>query len=195
MKKIHVILLTGILLLCIKVNAQEKIGFAFLSDAKTEMEGTVMKMNSIPDTSAAYRKYYIQVQNEYIKCSGKYNAYRGSIVNCILGSRSTGQCKKCLTEKTPDLNNSITNMTNLTDNAYRNYFYPEVEKGIESITGELASGIITGLIDGALKIWDKISSRKIEEQKILLEEINSSEYDLASFSTLITPPKLPPKVN
>jgi len=193
MKKIHFILLTGILLQCIKVNAQEEIGFAFLSNAKTKMEETVKKMNSISDTSTVYREYYVQVQNEYIKCSGKYNAYKGNIINCILGSKSNGQCKKCLTEKVPDLETSLSKMSNLTDTAYREYFHLGVEKGIGSITGELASGIITGLIDGALKIWDKISNRKIEEQKLLLEEINSSKYNLASFSTLINPPQLSPK--
>lgn len=190
MKKINFTILVTLFVQCVIVNGQDKdtTGLSFLSSTKNTIEETIGKMKRIPDTSAVYIATYNQLNNLYIKTSSSYIAYRSEMVTCILNSKKSKQARQCLKMGAPDLKSSLDSLFTLTDRAYNEYYHTG---GKRSVLLDLVAGIISGLVDGGVKIWDKIDGKTEAVKKAITDEVKSESYNLKPFDQLLPCPKKP----
>ena len=175
--------------------AQEKSGFEALLSAKVQIENITKKITVLPDTSPAYRKFYNELNNTFIKAAGAYEAYKGSIIDCIFYASSANKSKGCLSEKSINLKDDLDKLFAVTNNAYNEHF------GISSVKVDkyspvkpagpvnLVPNIISNLVDGGMKIWNVIKDLKGQKKKEYIDQINSSAYVIKSFEEIVQPPR------
>jgi len=199
MKKITFTMLVTFFVQCAIVNGQGTTGLPFLSDAKTKIEASIRKMNKIPDSSTVYISVYNRLNDLYIKNASSYNSYRSEMIQCVLRSSTSNKARKCLSDATPDLKNSLDSLVNLTDWAYNQYYHHKGgivnQEGKGGIVNQIASGICGSLVDGLVKVLSEIHGNITQAKEAITKEINSDKYDLKPFDELLSFPERPCKVH
>ncbi|WP_313001682.1 hypothetical protein [Chryseobacterium gleum] len=184
--------LTLLLSVILHSQTNSTVGFAALKEAKAKIENTVplvirsLKMDNFAskDNQHDIEKEKILLENEYVRVGVQFEKYKGAIIDCIQNNKSQKKSIKCINDNSSPLEESLSKYDD-----YISKLIPKKEVGSKA-SSESASGLdpfslISSLADCYIKISDNVVKIRDDKKKIILDRLNTKEFQLEKFKTLL----------
>ena len=176
----------------------QKKGFESLAFAKSKLESILKEYSSTIDSnSETYKAYYFPLSKQYNSAKAEYDAYRGSMKDCILNNNNRKKIISCLQTKQLNVKSSLDSLDNILEMAYFQAYskdstskIPITNSGHNTglVTGDFIKTVLDSLVSGVINIWDQSKKYKKQFKDDYLSNIENKNYALSDFTELVKPP-------
>ncbi|WP_313002787.1 hypothetical protein [Chryseobacterium gleum] len=171
--------------------SQENTGaIEVLTTTKISIESKIKNLGlSLDKGSEQYAKLYPKYHDLYMEMLPLYEGYKGSLTDCTLNETNRNKFKGCLKESATKFSKTLMRLDKFyLENKPSSNLKAFGQKDASAIDPISLTVIVTALVDGGIKVWERVDKKNQDVIDKFRSEIDKDKYNLKEFNELLTAP-------